>query len=261
MKKEINGLILFDQEIGEKDRIVTVLTSSMGVIRCFTRGARQYTNPNFAHTQALNYSSLNIFFGRKSNTVDDARIIRSFFEIRNDLNRLAAAQYLCELVSKVVPEGSSSGEQLDLMLNCLHLLSKGERPHQLIKAVGEIRMCVNAGMPPQLLYCAGCGKYEDDMMFFDPEGNGLYCSSCAGKVRIRLPLNRGALTAFRYIVLSEPKKAFSFTVSKESMSMLSECAERYVLSAFDVRLRSLDYYKQLLTMFTEDDPEGTPPAS
>ena len=55
---------------------------------------------------------------------------------------------------------------------------------------------------------------------------------------------KGALTAFRYVVSAEPKKAFSFQVSEDTMRQLSECAERYILAMTATHFHTLDYYHQ-----------------
>ena len=48
MKKETEGLILKEQTVGDKDRLVTVLTKDRGVLRCFVRGAKNMKNSSFA---------------------------------------------------------------------------------------------------------------------------------------------------------------------------------------------------------------------
>ena len=40
MRLNTNGLILKEQNIGESDKLVTVLTADLGVIKAFVRGAK-----------------------------------------------------------------------------------------------------------------------------------------------------------------------------------------------------------------------------
>ena len=245
MKTEMEGLILTDMTVGDSDRLVTVLTRNSGILRAFVRGAKNLKNLNFAPTQPFCYSHLSIYKGKSSYVIDEARLIRSFYNNRFDLQRLALAQYMCELAIKNIPENTYSSDLLDLMLNCLHVLTGTDKPTELIKTVFEIRFAVLSGSMPDIIYCSGCGKYDSDTMFFDYANNRLLCSDCIRDEQTVCMLSRGAVTAFRYIALAEPKKIFSFTLSDGSLRQLSDCAEKYILSISDTRFHTLDYYKQI----------------
>lgn len=257
MKTNTEGLILMDQAVGDKDRLLTVLTRDCGVLRCFVRGASSVHHRSFAGTQMLSYSGMTIYRGRERCVIDEVRLIRSFFEPTLDIVPMALEQYLCELAMKLVPENTDSSEQLDLLLNCLYLLNKG-RSVPLIKAVFEIRLASLSGWLPNLLYCQECGTYEDDTMYFYYQENALRCSRCHTEAPC-CPLSKGALTAFRYVTYAEPKKVFSFQVSDESLRQLSECSEKYVLSmsTADLHLHTLNYYRQVL-LLSADNTATTP---
>lgn len=245
MKTEMEALILTDTTVGDNDRLVTVLSRSSGILRCFVRGAKNLKNLNFASTQPLSYSHLSIYKGRSSYVIDEAKLIRSFYNIQFDLQRLALAQYMCELAIKNIPENVYSSDLLDLMLNCLHVLTSTDRPPELIKTVFEIRFAVLSGSMPDIIYCCGCGKYDSDTMFFDYVNNRLFCSGCINGEQSVCMLSRGAVTAFRFIALAEPKKIFSFSLSDVSLHQLSDCSEKFILSISDTRFHTLDYYKQI----------------
>lgn len=44
MGVNVKGLILKEQNIGENDKLVTVLTDSLGVLRAFVRGAKKLSS-------------------------------------------------------------------------------------------------------------------------------------------------------------------------------------------------------------------------
>lgn len=245
MKKETEGLILKEQTVGDKDRLVTVLTKDRGVLRCFVRGAKNMKNSSFAATQPLCYSRLSVFRGKSSYTIDEAETIRLFYQLRKDIEQLALAQYFCELAIYAVPEETDSAEELSLLLNCLHYLPLGTKPLKLIKAVYEVRMMTGLGYPPNILYCTGCGCYEAELMYLDVIENRLICSACSQAAPGFYGLSKGAMTALRYLVLTEPKKMFSFQVSEESLEQLSQCTEAYVLERLKQPFAALDFYRQV----------------
>lgn len=251
MKEEIKGLILKEQTVGEKDRLVTVLTNDRGVIRCFVRGAKVMTNKRFSATQPFCYSRLNLFVKKDSSVIDDAERIQFFYKLRYDLEKLALAQYFCELVIHVIQPGASSESALNLLLNCLHILTESSKPPELIKSVFELRLMAINGFIPNILFCSGCGCYEDERMFFSPSQGSLTCSSCVKREEEAPPdligMSPGALTAFRYIEVAEDKKIFSFKASQQSLSEVASCAQKYVLSVCHRDFSSLKFYQSIKT--------------
>ena len=51
MKTLTEGLILREQNIGERDKLVTVLTVDKGIIKGFAKGAKNIKSQNCAGTQ------------------------------------------------------------------------------------------------------------------------------------------------------------------------------------------------------------------
>ena len=78
MKVEIDGLVINEQPIAEKDKLVTILTSTMGVIRAFVRGAKNIRSSKCAATQLLCYSKFNIYQSKDKYIVDDAYTVEMF---------------------------------------------------------------------------------------------------------------------------------------------------------------------------------------
>ena len=64
MKILTDGLIIGEQSVGEKDRLVTVLTRKSGVIRAFVKNCNSLKSAKGAATRLLCYSRLSIYFGR-----------------------------------------------------------------------------------------------------------------------------------------------------------------------------------------------------
>ena len=146
MQMETDGLMIGEQSVGESDRLVTVLTRDEGVVRAFARQAKRTGSTKVSATQLFCYSRLTLYKGREKYIIDDARPIELFFDLRRDIERLALAQYFCELARSLAPQEAPAGDFLRLLLNSFHFLSKGMRPPLLLKAVVEMS-CVREGIP------------------------------------------------------------------------------------------------------------------
>lgn len=246
MKFNTEGLILRSQDLRDDKRLITILTRSKGVIRCFVRDKRLMSISRSNAIMPLTYSRLTIFSGRDSYILDDAATERSFFEAGTELSVLAVAQYFCELCMFTVPEGTPAEDILNLTLNSLYMLSKGTKSELLIKAVFELRLMALSGYTPDILACSVCGEYEADPMYFMTGEGRLICGGCGGADKAgAVPLSPGALYALRHSILAEPKKIFSFSLSPTSLAQLADCAEGYVLARTERSFPSLDYYKKI----------------
>lgn len=246
MKVTTQGLIIREQVVGESDRLVTVLTRDEGVVRAFARRAKNLKDSKNAATGLLCYSRLNLWKGRDKYMINDAFPIEVFFGLREDILRLALAQYFCELSVELVPDGAESGDYLRLVLNALHFLSKGSRPEAQLKAIVELRMLSLSGYMPDLVCCAACGAYEAERMYFKVNRGTIYCKDCyLSKGDPFVVLSPAALTAMRHIIYSDFEKIFSFGVSPGAQKELSAAAEAYTVHTLQKRPKTLDFYNSL----------------
>lgn len=248
MQIETDGLVIREQTVGENDRLITLLTRKAGLMRGFARQAKTIRNSKTSATSLLSYSQFSIYQGRERVIISDARPKESFFGLREDIGRLALAQYFCELAGVLAPEQSPAEDDLRLMLNALYFLSHNTRPPLLLKAVVEMRMMSLSGYMPDLLYCQGCGCYEADVMFFLPRSGTLLCGACgAGPAEEAIPLQRGMLTALRHTIYADFDKLFSFQLPPEGLKQISKASERYLIHTLQRSFPTLEFFHQMNT--------------
>ena len=246
MRFKTKGLILKQQNIGERDKLVWILSDSHGVLRAFARGAKNIKSPKCAGTGLLVYSQFSVFEGRDSYSVDEAVAIEQFVGLRSDIEAMSLAQYFAELCLNLCPAGQEAGEYLRLVLNALYLLAHHKRPALQIKVCFEMRLIALTGYLPDLVMCAECGVYESDEMIFVPHTGKLYCSECADRMGVQgVRLPRAAVTALRHTVYADFEKLFSFELKEELLEPLSFASERYIAAMTQKDYPTLQFYKQL----------------
>ena len=243
MKLTTDALIIRENNnIGESDRFVTALTRELGVVRASVRGARNIKNRNGSATQLLCHSRLSLYKGREKYIVDDAEPLQVFFEVRGQLEKLALAQYFCELAGVLAPREEPAEDSLRLLLGALQFLSADSRPLPLIKAVVELRLLCQAGYAPALTACGGCDAPNGG--WFSPVRGALLCDRCKG-AQEALPLSPGVLAAMRHVVYGPLEKCFSFTLSEEGLQSLAAVTERFLLAQVDRGFSTLSFYHTL----------------
>lgn len=247
MRLTTDGLVLGTLNMRETDRIVTILSGEAGVVRAYAGGARKPGSRLCGSTELLCYSRFVLFKNKERYSVDSADTNKIFFGVRQDIEKLALASYLCELSADTSPTGEKAQAQLQLILNCLHLLETGRRAPAFLKPVFELRQISLSGYQPDLVACRSCGRYEGEDFRLLPGDGGLICGSCAQQEGIRegLPLSPPVLAAMRHILYSETGKLFSFSLSESSQKSLGMVSERYIQTQLSRSYPTLDFYHTL----------------
>lgn len=241
MRFSTNGLIVKESNTGENDRIITVVTADRGLVRAFATGTRRIGSKNFSGTGLLCYS--NLTFNQKKDTykVQEATPIEVFFSLRSDIEKMALAQYFCELCLAIVPEEEPAEPYLKIVLNSLSFLADGKRDFYLLKAITELRMLTIAGYMPDLVACTDCGAFAEEDMFFDPYSGLLYCNAHRPERPGLQPLNGALLAALRHIMYADISKLYSFSLLGEGARALSGITEKFVTVQTERRYKTLEF--------------------
>lgn len=246
MRQNTKGLIIREQNIGEQDKLVTVLTADMGVIKAFVRGAKSVKSKKQSATGLLCYSSISLYMGKDAYIIDEAQPIEVFFGLRDDIEKLALAQYFAELAFELAPQETDANEYLRVILNSLYMLSNDKKPALLLKSVMELRLLSLSGYMPNLVACDRCGEFETPTMYFNFEHGLLFCENCASD-EISLPLELCVISAMRHIVFSKLEKLFSFEMPPEKLEELSFVTETYLKAKTERKYKTLEFFNSLRT--------------
>ncbi len=238
------GLVIREQSIGESDRLITVLTAQYGLVRAFSRGAKKTKSKKLAATSLLAYGEFTFVKTKDAYSVEDALVKEVFFELRQDVEKMALAQYFCQLANEFCEEDYESEEVLRLFLNALWFLKSGKKSPDFIKAVVEFRLMSLSGYMPALLACDKCGTYESEYMYFSSETGRLYCDNCISTGQ-GLCLSASVIHAMRHVSLSDFEKIFSFSLGDDALKRFCEISELYLLRKTERKFSTLDFYKVL----------------
>jgi DNA repair protein RecO (recombination protein O) len=246
MNLKVKGIVIKEQSIGERDRLVTILTDNEGLIRAFVKSANKVNGKNVASTDLFCYSNFNIYKGRDKYIINEAHPIEVFFELRYDITKLSLATYFCELFATLVTGQTKTGDFLRLILNSIYMLISGKLSKELIKSIVEIRSMTLSGYMPDIVCCNNCNIYESEVMYFIPMRSTILCKNCFDDdLDFGVPMSIATLYALRHIVYSKFDKLFSFTIGSESLRQLQIISENYVLTTLGLSFKTLDFYKQL----------------
>ncbi len=241
----IDGLIIRETQIGDNDKLVTILSRHNGIVKAYASGAKSIKSKKGAATCLLSYSSLTLKPKGDSYRIIEASPIEVFFKTGNDIEALALAQYFCELAVNIAASDENSETVLRLILNALHFLGERKRNIHLLKGLVELKLMSLTGYMPDFVACRKCLCYESDIMYFDTNEGCLYCSSCAPYEKGFAVINGTLLMALRHIVYSDFSKLFLFTLPDEAAVALSKITERYLINRTERNYKTLQFFNSL----------------
>jgi DNA repair protein RecO (recombination protein O) len=170
------GLILKAGNLGEWDRLVVVLAAGMGKMRAVAKGARKVQSRYASVTQPLTHMRFTAYVGRSLPTLSQAEPLESFRSLREDLDSLAYALYMLELVDVSLVDAQPHDDVLSLAIACLHILSHTEH-RELLLAFFELRLLARLGFGLELNSCPRCAGPAGEYLV--PDIPGFPCQKCS----------------------------------------------------------------------------------
>lgn len=245
----VKGLIVRTVDVGESDRMLTVLTGEYGKISVYARGVRSIKSHRMSSTQLFCYAEMVLSQRGERYYLGETAIIEDFYAIRENIERLSLAGYIAESVEILTVENDDQSEILQLTLNTLYLLASGGKACDLIKGVFEMRFAALLGFMPDLSGCSLCQKGSGSMLLI-PEDGALICADCLLKqtdsvhsLPPSIPLSDAVLRAMRYVLYAPPRRIFAFDLPEEEAKEFSQVTEKYFLCHVGRGFETLEFYK------------------
>ncbi|MBW4585807.1 DNA repair protein RecO [Aetokthonos hydrillicola Thurmond2011] len=156
------GINLKTQGFGESDRLVTILTQEFGLIRVIAPGSRKHNSSLGGRSGMFVVNELLIAKGRSLDKITQAQTVKSYPGLAKNLGKLAASQYLAEIV---LCQALSEQPQEDLYkllnehLNRLEALPNKDNESVLAHLTqGVFHLLSIAGLTPQVQVCCLTGR-------------------------------------------------------------------------------------------------------
>jgi len=151
------GINLKTQALGESDKIVTILTREFGLIRAVAPGARKHNSSLGGRSGMFVVNELLIAKGRSLDKITQAQTLKTYPGLAKDLGKLAASQYLAEIVLCQALSEQPQEELYELFNEHLHRLEtvSSANPSGVLAhlAHGVFHLLALAGLTPQVQVC------------------------------------------------------------------------------------------------------------
>ncbi len=192
------SIILKHADLGEADRIVTLLTPYRGKLHVVAKGARRPISKKAGHIDLLSHCQLHIASGRNMDLITQAEGIESFLHLRTELWHMTCGFYLSELVDRFLEEHTIHQDVYQLFLEALRSLDRDaltvcqqraarqldtNQEHgrtQLLLRSFEMNLLSYIGYEPVFRTCAHCAtELQAVENGFTPALGGALCPNCS----------------------------------------------------------------------------------
>jgi DNA repair protein RecO (recombination protein O) len=203
----VEAVVLRHQDWGETDRLLWLFTLEQGKLRAVAKGVRKARSRKAGHLEPFTRVSLLLAEGRDLPIITQAEAQATYPGIHNDLERIAYAAYVIELLDRFTFEEGENGTLYRLLVDTLTRLDAGTNPALTVHYY-EMRLLDQVGFRPRLFECASCGeeiKARDQ--FFSALHGGILCPRCGTKDPACRPASQGALRVLRHVQRSRFEEA------------------------------------------------------
>lgn len=236
-----NGIILMESNMGDYDKMLTMLTPGLGKIGCAARGARRQKSDLLAGSQFLCFGEYILYKGANTYNINSCETIEMFYNIRTDLEKLKYATHVTKIICDVTDENENSYKILQLFLNTLYMISETDKDLDFIVSIFKIRLMCILGFTPKINECVQC-KQKEETLYFSLRDNGFKCSACAMQDKSTVKMTEATKDAIRYIVLAPAKKVFSFNIDETSIKELNMISKLYLNEKLEKQYKMEDLF-------------------
>jgi DNA repair protein RecO (recombination protein O) len=193
------GVVLRTYRLGEADKIVVFLNERHGKVRAVAKGVRKTTSKFGGRLEPLTHVDLLLWQGRSElDIVNQAEVLDSFRQTREDLTRLPRGLALLEVADQLAQERHPDPRLYSMLVGALRALSNPDADSTLLAPSFFLKALVLEGAGPVLTECASCGEPDGavELVAFDLAAGGTLCRAH----RSGRPLSPAALTLLRRIL-------------------------------------------------------------
>lgn len=213
---KVKGIIIKEVAYKDNDKIVTILTDTLGKVSAIAKGAKKTNSPFLASSQYLVYSEFVLYQNTGYYYLNSASVINTFYNLRIDFDKLQLVFDMTKILNLVTDENQNCEKILKLFLNTIYVLDKYDKDSKLVVGAFKIKLFTFLGFAPRQDKCSHCSKQlldlNDESVYYDYINNTFLCEECKTTVdsKKRIQISKATYNAILFVIRSDIKKIFSF---------------------------------------------------
>lgn len=238
---QTEAILLAAKNWGEADKMVTLFSREYGKISAIAYGARRPKSRLTAGMQPFMHIAIALTPGKNLDYIKQYDTIRTFREIRENLDYMAYGAFITELITELCPERQPEPLVFDLLESILKMIS--ERNPRVVASAGAWQMLTLTGFSPQYKNCSICSQPLVFPAYFSPAAGGGICQAC--HTADSISYSASASNLLEKLINLDWQRPGNFSVRGSVLVETEKLFTRYLKYHIDKPLKSLEFIKEL----------------
>ncbi|MGC8633645.1 MAG: DNA repair protein RecO [Candidatus Limnocylindrales bacterium] len=201
------AIVLTHFDLGEADRVVTLLTPRDGKLKAIAKGVRRPKSRLGGSVEPLAELDLVLARGRTFDVITQATVQHAWLALRDRLESTATAWYFSELVERSAEERAPAPRLYELLARGFQYLDAGLPPGRVARWF-EFGLTDELGLRPEVDRCVECDRRLEagEAFRWVPALGGLLCADHPLPMTERASLSADGLRllkAYRHLPLEQ----------------------------------------------------------
>ncbi|MCS7172749.1 MAG: DNA repair protein RecO [Armatimonadetes bacterium] len=240
---KVEGIVLGRRNLGEADRVLTLLTREYGKLAVKAKAVRRPSSRLAGRLEPFTHARFLLARGRTLDVVAQVEVITSFASLRADLLRTAWAAVCAELTDRMLQGLDPHPEVFETLLQAQEALAGGDP--EMATLWYALRLVRHLGYGPVLDRCARCGRSVQGNGAWQILAGGLLCATCALQDPQAPGIRGETVGALRFLSRARPRELARLRLSASARAEAVDALVTYAEAHFEGRLRSLGVLRTL----------------
>lgn len=233
---KIEGVVLRRRNLGEADRLVTVLTRDRGKITIVARGARRPRSRLGGRLEPSTRVRALVAEGRTLDVISQVEVLEANAALRRDLERLGVVSVVLEMADRALADRHPHPDVYRLVLAALDLAR--ESPVAVIWPWFAARLLVLLGHRPSVTRCPVCGRRLRDPAAWSTTLGGCLHAACRAHDSRAVAMPSGARALLVFLLDARPAALSRVAPSPRDLAAACEILREYAEVCWETRLRA-----------------------
>lgn len=239
----VEAVVLRTDDFGDANRVVTLFTKEFGKLEVNAYGCRRAKSSLSGALQMFNHITAQLTRGTKVDTVREADIINFYDALTADIERLAYASLLFEIVNRMTLPRQCELATFNLLTSALPVMSR--RNPRIAALIGACQFMETSGVQLNFSRCVHCGKEIFGNAAISLLDGGAVCMNCLDAAQDSRPYPEGLRRTFETMLGFDWHDTTKLTFNSRQVTAAENFFLEYVHGLLGQGLKSVQFIREL----------------
>lgn len=251
----LRGVVLSSRDFKEKDKIISFLSSSSGVIDICVKGTAKSGSKLAAITVPFVVADVVVTLTGNFYFIKDYSIVSSNTQIMSSLEAMTVASHMTSILSNSYIDGTDSKPYYELLVYSLFYLSQNLDKYLIAYSAFNWRLLSLLGFVIDYTWCNNCHNELTNSKYFLSITTGeVYCEDCFKNSRSDsynfINISLSVILALNYFLSAPINQLFAVKLDSNSIESMAQFTTKYLSHHLEGEYNALDNLKMILTTYS-----------